>query len=221
MNFEVFCFDYVDDSLQVVQKEYLNTYAEAFEFEQGEGKQYECGVKRTKCVAFNVVGEMIATIACIAIFLINKPIVSGFLTERRIEMTEELKSIQIPVKVGQKVFKICPKCNDRHNGSCKDCEWSGAIWHYCHIDVMVYDDGSFNEHKNQIVPMFVTEHNLFHIIDEWNITYFDNIKEIERAIKEYEQIIEITDRCERVKQFKEWCCKRKIKNELMINDEEI
>lgn len=47
MNFEVFCFDYVDESIQVVQKEYFDTYAEALKFEQGEGKKYECGVSIT------------------------------------------------------------------------------------------------------------------------------------------------------------------------------
>lgn len=29
MNFEVYCFDFVDDSLQVVQKEYFDTYITA------------------------------------------------------------------------------------------------------------------------------------------------------------------------------------------------
>ena len=47
MNFEVFCFDYVDDSLTVVQKEYFDTYAEAKAFECCVGKKYEWGVSIT------------------------------------------------------------------------------------------------------------------------------------------------------------------------------
>ena len=47
MNFEVMCFDFVNDSLQVVQKEYFNTYKEALEFEKTEGKKYEMGVSIT------------------------------------------------------------------------------------------------------------------------------------------------------------------------------
>lgn len=47
MNFEVFCFGFVGDSLTVVQKEYFGTYAEARAFECGEGKKYEGGVSIT------------------------------------------------------------------------------------------------------------------------------------------------------------------------------
>lgn len=47
MNFEVFCFDFVNDSLTVVQKEYFDTYAEAKAFERGEGRKYEGGVSIT------------------------------------------------------------------------------------------------------------------------------------------------------------------------------
>ena len=47
MNFEVFCFDFVDGSLAVVQKEYFDTYAEARAFENGEGKKYEMGISIT------------------------------------------------------------------------------------------------------------------------------------------------------------------------------
>ena len=47
MNFEVFCFDFVNDSLTVVKKEYFDTYAEARAFECGEGRKYEGGVSIT------------------------------------------------------------------------------------------------------------------------------------------------------------------------------
>lgn len=41
MNFEVFCFDWVGESLEVIQKEYFDTYAQALTFENTDGKQYE------------------------------------------------------------------------------------------------------------------------------------------------------------------------------------
>ena len=47
MNFEVFCFDFVNGSLTVVQKEYFDTYAEARAFECDEGRKYEGGVSIT------------------------------------------------------------------------------------------------------------------------------------------------------------------------------
>lgn len=40
MNFEVLCFDYINDGAVCVQKEYFDTYYEARQFEDGEGKQY-------------------------------------------------------------------------------------------------------------------------------------------------------------------------------------
>lgn len=47
MNFEVFCFDFVGDTLEVVQKEYFDTYAEARAFERANGQNYEGGVSIT------------------------------------------------------------------------------------------------------------------------------------------------------------------------------
>lgn len=41
MNFEVFCFGWVGESLEVIQKEYFDTYAQALTFENTDGKQYE------------------------------------------------------------------------------------------------------------------------------------------------------------------------------------
>lgn len=43
MNFEVMCFEFVDDSLTVVQKEYFDTLEEAIYFENTEGLNYEGG----------------------------------------------------------------------------------------------------------------------------------------------------------------------------------
>lgn len=47
MNFEVYCFDFVNERLTIVQKEYFNTYAEAKAFENSERKKYEGGISIT------------------------------------------------------------------------------------------------------------------------------------------------------------------------------
>ena len=47
MNFEVMCFGFIDDSLQVVQKEYFDTYQEALDFEKTAQNEYEGGVSIT------------------------------------------------------------------------------------------------------------------------------------------------------------------------------
>lgn len=43
MNFEVMCFEFIDGSLTVVQKEYFDTLEEAIYFENTEGLNYEGG----------------------------------------------------------------------------------------------------------------------------------------------------------------------------------
>jgi hypothetical protein len=47
MNFEVMCFDFINDSLTVVQKEYFDTLEEAICFENTEGLDYEGGTSIT------------------------------------------------------------------------------------------------------------------------------------------------------------------------------
>lgn len=47
MNFEVMCFGFVNDSLQVVQKEYFDTLEDAIDFEKTEGIKYEGGTSIT------------------------------------------------------------------------------------------------------------------------------------------------------------------------------
>lgn len=47
MNFEVMCFDFINDSLTVVQKEYFGTLEEAIYFENTEGLDYEGGTSIT------------------------------------------------------------------------------------------------------------------------------------------------------------------------------
>lgn len=41
MNFEVLCFDYINDGLQCVYKEYFDTLEEAREFESIDGNYYD------------------------------------------------------------------------------------------------------------------------------------------------------------------------------------
>jgi len=31
--------------------------------------------------------------------------------------------IDLPCRLGETVYKICPKCNDKHDGSCENCAW--------------------------------------------------------------------------------------------------
>lgn len=114
-----------------------------------------------------------------------------------------------PCKVGQTVYKICPKCNDRHNESCEHCAWCGCNSSGCDIGVKVYSDGSYNEKTLQIVPRKVTPHTIITIFELWGIMYFATEEEANAAKAEYDTIRNIQDRRKRYKKYKEWETKRK------------
>ena len=120
-----------------------------------------------------------------------------------------MEQIKVNCLIGDTVYKICPKCNDRHNGTCKNCAWGGCIWNYCTIDPYVWFDGSCNEYPKQVVTIKVNENNFIHINEQWNIGYFATKEDCEKAIAEYEAICAISDRKERKAEFDKWYNSRK------------
>lgn len=140
-----------------------------------------------------------------------------------VEEIEQLKSensklksnsIKLPCKVGDVVYKICPKCNDRHNGTCENCAWWGCVIGACDVGVKIYDDGSYNKNDLQIVKKVVHNTNICGIYDLWNIQYFSTPNLAKEAMQEYNAIRSIVDKRERVKAYIEWESKRKICNSL-------
>lgn len=115
----------------------------------------------------------------------------------------------LPCKVGKTVYKICPKCNDRHNGNCNHCAWRGCFMSGCDVGVRVYSDGSYNEKPLQVVPYSVTRGGFVTIVENWNVLYFPNSEEAEKAISEYDKIRKIEDRKERYKKYLSWEAQRK------------
>ncbi len=136
-----------------------------------------------------------------------------------IEAKREGRVIVPPCKVGQMVYKICPKCNDRHNGSCKNCAWSGCLGFGCDVGVRVCSDGSHNEHDLQIVPRKVTKYNILTIFELWNIQYFATEEEAATAMVEYDTIRKMADRHERYKAYKAWEAKRKTQYAFLEDEE--
>lgn len=114
------------------------------------------------------------------------------------------KTISVPIWLGDTVYKICPKCNDKHNGTCEHCAWSSAIMNGCDVGVRIYDDGSFNKHPLQILKMQVTERNFFTICKNMGTMYHDSYIKAEKAISEYDKIRNITDKEERYNAYKLW-----------------
>ena len=124
----------------------------------------------------------------------------------------------LPCKVGQTVYKICPKCNDRHDGSCKHCAWSGCHMTGCDVGVRVYSDGSHNDKPLQIVPRKVTKNNFVNTLEHWNLMYFATEDEARTAMTEYDAIRKIEDKDERYAAYKAWEKEREIVFPFLIED---
>ena len=117
--------------------------------------------------------------------------------------------IVAPCKVGDIVYKICPKCNNNHNKTCKYCTWSGCFMTGCDIGVRVYWDGSCGDYELQIVPYKVAKDNIITIFQAWNVMYFTTEEQANTAKEEYDIIRKIEDRHKRYEAYKAWESKRK------------
>ena len=120
----------------------------------------------------------------------------------------------LPCKVGDTVYKICPKCNPNHNGTCRNCAWGGCFIGACDVGVGVYGDGSYTKHPLQIVKKTVRAEAITKIIDYWNIMYFASEEKAAIALKEYDNIRLTEDRHERKAAYDKWHESRKIVNPL-------
>ena len=64
--------------------------------------------------------------------------------------------VELPCNVGDIVYRICPKCNENHEGSCKNCAW-GSAWFQNGCDVFgLWESGEYPANKCTIVPYEVT-----------------------------------------------------------------
>lgn len=116
---------------------------------------------------------------------------------------------KFPIKIGQTVYKICPKCNSIHNESCEHCPWRGC-YTCCIVGVGVCRDGSCNTDELQIVPYTVTDKRFIPILRKLNVMFFTNKKDALTAIAEYEEIRKTSTSSMRYSLYKEWEARRSI-----------
>lgn len=137
----------------------------------------------------------------------------GAVTTPQEGLKKMIKEIVLPCLVGDFVYKICPKCNEQHNGTCEHCAWRYCCGP-CTVGVRVYGDGSYNKHPLQIVRKRVSSSSLVEFLDYWNIMFFATEKAAKIALEEYDQIRNIQDRDARVAAYNEWEKRREIINPL-------
>ena len=116
-----------------------------------------------------------------------------------------MKTMNFPVWLDATVWKICPKCNDQHEGSCEHCAWGMANMPYgCNIGVGIWPDGSFTGKPLQVVEAKVTKRNIFTICKNFGTMYFDSKEAAEAAMQAYDNIRHILDKRERYDEFVKW-----------------
>ena len=125
------------------------------------------------------------------------------------EIKNVLDDIQAnDIEVGDVVYKICPKCNPAHNGTCEDCAWQGTM-RTCDIGVRVYCDGSCNQTDLQVVKKKLGDWNDLTFFQLWNVQYFPTKESAEKAMTEYNKIRNIPDKASRVLKYDLWEAKQR------------
>ena len=96
---------------------------------------------------------------------------------------EQGKLAHLPCKIGDTVYRICPKCNDNHNGNCEGCFWrNNKFGHGCSI----YGFEGVKGIKRQIVPYKVIWGYIPNLIKHIGKHVFLTYEDAERELKEME-----------------------------------
>lgn len=112
------------------------------------------------------------------------------------------KTVTLNCCIGDMVYKICPKCNDNHVGTCKNCAWEGCSLP-CTVTNIVYKDGSCKSNL-QAVLIKVNDKNFVYVNETWNVHHFGTKIAAEQAIREFKLITEIDDPTTRYGTYVEW-----------------
>ncbi len=81
------------------------------------------------------------------------------------------------------MYRICPKCNDRHNGSCKNCAWSGCFSDCGCIVYGLWSDGQYPPESCTIVPYKVKWNYIPDLLEHFGETVFLTHEEAERILE--------------------------------------
>lgn len=99
-------------------------------------------------------------------------------------LEEQGKLLKLPCAVGDIVYRICPKCNDDHNGSCKNCAWAGCASNCGCTTYGLWTDGQYQADKCTIVPYKVSWNYIPELIKEIGNRVFLIREEAEAKLKE-------------------------------------
>jgi len=103
------------------------------------------------------------------------------------DLEEQGLLLRLPCREGDIVYRICPKCNDKHEGSCKNCAWCGCASN-CGCTVYgLWNDGQFPPEKCTIVPYKVSWNYIPNLMEHFGKTVFLTQAEAEDKLKRIEE----------------------------------
>lgn len=95
----------------------------------------------------------------------------------------EGRLVVLPCKVGDTVYRICPKCNNKHDGSCENCAWRSCMTNCGCTTYGLWGDGQFPPDKCTIVPYKVFWNYIPNMMEKFGKTVFLTRKEAEEALR--------------------------------------
>lgn len=98
------------------------------------------------------------------------------------DLEEQGLLLRLPCKVGDTVYRICPKCDNDHDGSCKNCAWEGTAGMKGCTVYGLWRDGQYPPDKCTIVPYKVTWNYVPNLLHNIGKTVFLTREEVEAAL---------------------------------------
>lgn len=90
---------------------------------------------------------------------------------------------KFPCKEGDIVYRICPKCNDKHNESCENCAWRGSLSDCGCTTYGLWSDGQFPPDECTVVPYKVTWNYIPNLLKHFGKTVFLTQRDAKEALK--------------------------------------
>lgn len=112
------------------------------------------------------------------------------------------------IDIGRTIYKICPKCSEEHKNCYVHCRYRDAMY-TCNIGVKVEKDGSYMKSPLQVIKYRFTGYQNMVLFALWNIQYFATENEARKALEEYDNIRNISDKDLRIAAYNEWVEERK------------
>lgn len=84
--------------------------------------------------------------------------------------------------IGKPYYRICPKCNKDHNGSCKNCAWASCLTNCGCGTFGFWSDGQYCGEHNHVVEKILTWNEIPTIIREYGQLVFLDRESAEDAL---------------------------------------